>query len=158
VLSTPHLFIGGALGALLGHPTAAMGAGVVSHHLADCILHTDTGTLRKARDETADTPRYSLAETAIAVSDLVAGLVLLHATVRRHPRRGSILAGALAGIAPDLIDNSPGLAPRFRATGFGERYHAMHHRLHRTAEPHEWPFGVVTQVAAILIGAALLRR
>jgi hypothetical protein len=158
VLSTPHLFIGGALGALLRHPTAAIAAGVVSHHLADCILHTDTGTLRKAHGATPDTPRYSLAETMIAICDLAAGLALLYGVARRHPRREAVLAGALAGITPDLIDNSPGLAPRFRATRFGERYHAMHHRLHRTAEPHEWPVGIVTQVAAILVGAALLRR
>jgi hypothetical protein len=158
VLSTPHLFIGGALGALLKRPAAAIAAGVVSHHLADCVIHADTGTLRKHRGVVSDVPRYNTAESAIAAVDLALGLTLLHLTVRRHPRRGAILAGALAGITPDLIDNAPGIAPRFRATPFGRRYHAMHHHLHRTAEPREWLVGAATQIAAVLLGAALLRR
>lgn len=155
MLSTPHLFLGGALGALLKRTPAAVAAGVVSHHLADCIIHTDPGT---GRAEPRDTPCYSLAETTIAAVDLAAGLALLLLAARGHPQRRQIVAGALAGILPDLIDNAPVIAPRFRATPFGRRYHAMHHHLHRTAEPHEWPLGAATQIAVILIGAALLRR
>jgi hypothetical protein len=155
VLSTAHLFIGGALGALLRRPVAAAAAGVISHHLADCVLHTDSGTYRTGA---ADEPRYSRVEVAVAAADLLVGLGLLWVAVRRHPCRAAVVVGALAAITPDLIDNAPGIAPRFRATRFGRHYHAMHHRLHRTAEPHEWLPGVATQVAAVLVGAAILRR
>jgi hypothetical protein len=155
VLSTAHLMIGGALGALLKRTPAAVAAGVISHHVADCVIHTDTGTFRTGQ---RDVPRYSKAESAVAAIDLAAGFALLWLTARRHPHWRSILAGALAGITPDLIDNAPGVAPRFRATPFGRRYHAMHHRLHHTAEPHEWALGAITQIAATLIGVALLRR
>ena len=155
MLSTAHLFLGGALGALLRRRPAALIAGVVSHHLADCIIHTDTGTYRT---DSADAPRYSLGEVAVAALDLAIGLALLHRATRDHPDRGVILTGALAGITPDLIDNAPGIAPHFRATRFGRRYHAMHNRLHRTARPEEWRLGVLTQLAVVLIGAAVLRR
>ena len=154
MLSTAHLFIGGALGAWLGRPAVAVAAGVISHHLADCILHTDTGTYRTGAP---DDPRYSRTEAAIAVTDLIAGLTLLHLATRRHPERFAAVLGALAAITPDVVDNGP-CATQFRATGFGRRYHAMHHRLHWTARPEQWLSGVTTQVAAVLIGAALLRR
>jgi hypothetical protein len=147
--------MGGALGALLKRGPAALVAGVISHHLADCVIHTDTGTFR---DENDDEPRYSRVEIAVAVFDLVAGFTLLRLAARGHPEWKPILAGAIGGIAPDLVDNAPGVAPRFRATRFGRRYHAMHHRLHRTAAPDEWLLGAVTQVVAIAIGAAVLRR
>jgi hypothetical protein len=155
VLSTAHLFLGGALGALLKRRPAALAAGVVSHHLADCILHTDTGTYRT---DDSDAPRYTLTETAVATLDLALGLALLHRATRGHPDCGVIFAGALAGITPDLIDNLPVIAPRFRATQFGRRYHAMHNRLHRTARPEEWRLGVLTQIAVVLLGVAVLRR
>jgi hypothetical protein len=154
VLSTAHLFIGAALGAWLGRPTAAIAAGVVSHHLADCILHTDPGTYRTG---SPDDPAYSRTEAAIAVSDLIAGLTLLHLATRRHPERVAAVVGALAAIMPDVVDNGP-CAAQFRATSFGRRYHAMHNRMHRTARPEQWLPGVATQAAAALIGAALLRR
>jgi hypothetical protein len=147
--------IGGALGAILKRAPAVLSAGVVSHHVADCIIHTDTGTYRTGE---CDEPRYSRAETLIAVCDLAIGLTLLHLVSRDHPQRGAILAGALAGITPDVLDNAPGVAPRFRATKFGRRYHAMHHTLHRTARPHEWLLGAATQVAMVAAGIALLRR
>ncbi len=154
MLSTVHLFLGGALGALLKRTPAAVIAGVISHHLADCIIHTDPGTYRTENQDSTD---FSRAELAVAVVDLAAGLALLHLATRDHPRRPEIVAGALAGIAPDVVDNGP-LAPRFRATRFGRRYHTMHHHLHRTARPEEWQLGVATQVVVVLIGAALLRR
>jgi hypothetical protein len=149
------LLIGGALGALLKRAPAAAAAGVISHHLADCVIHTDTGTFRAEGD---DEPRYSRAETAVAVLDLAVGFTLLYLVARGQPRWKPVLAGAIAGITPDLIDNAPVVAPRFRATRLGSRYHAMHHRLHRTAAPEEWVRGALTQVAAVAIGAALLRR
>lgn len=155
MLSTAHLFIGGALGAILRRPIAAAAAGVISHHLADCVLHTDTGTYRTGA---ADEPRYSRTEVAVAAVDLLVGLALLGVAARQHPHRAAVAVGALAGITPDLIDNAPGIAPRFRATAFGRRYHAMHHRLHWTATPQQSLAGVATQLAAVLIGAALLRR
>jgi hypothetical protein len=154
VLSTVHLFVGGALGGLLKRAPAAFVAGVVSHHMADCILHTDPGTYRKGA---VDDPSFSGTELLVAVTDLGAGLLLLHQATRSHPQRAAILVGALAGITPDLIDNGP-FAARFRATPFGRRYHALHNRLHRTARPEEWLPGVATQIVAVLIGAALLRR
>ena len=149
------MFIGGALGALLRRPGTTVAAGVVSHHLADCVIHTVPGTFR---EENCDTPSYNVTETAFAVLDLAGGLALLLAATRRHPQRLPIVMGAIAGITPDLIDNAPGIAPRFRATRFGRRYHQMHHHLHRTARPHEWRLGLATQIVAILIGAAVLRR
>jgi len=155
VLSTVHLLIGGALGALVRRPPLAVAAGVISHHLADCVIHTDTGTFRTAD---VDEPRYSATETTIAVLDLAVGFTLLYLTARGDPRWKAILAGAIAGITPDLIDNAPVVAPRFRSTRLGARYHALHNRLHRTAAPEEWLPGVVTQVVAIALGAALLRR
>ena len=155
MLSTAHLLLGGALGAMLKRTPASIAAGIISHHLADCVIHTDTGTFRTGE---GDEPRYSPTETAVAVLDLAVGFTLLHLAARRHPRWQPILAGAIAGITPDLVDNAPGIAPRFRATRFGCRYHAMHHYLHRTAAPHEWLLGAITQVAAIAVGAALLRR
>src|SRR5439155_3792447 len=105
-------------------------------HRADCVIHTDTGTFRGEDD---DEPRYSRAETAVAVLDLAVGFTLLRLAARGDPRWKPILAGAIGGITPDLIDNAPVIAPLFRATRFGGRYHAMHHRLHRTAAPDEWP-------------------
>jgi hypothetical protein len=155
MLSTAHLLLGGALGSLLKRTPAALAAGVVSHHLADCVIHTDTGTYRTGA---GDDPSYSRAETAVATCDLVAGFALLYLVARRHPQRAAILAGAVAGITPDLLDNAPVIAPRFRATRFGQRYHGMHTRLHRTARPHEWVLGAATQVAVVLAGAAVLRR
>jgi hypothetical protein len=155
VLSTVHLMLGGALGAVLKQTPAAVAAGVISHHLADCVIHTDTGTFRT---EGEDEPRYSRTETTVAVLDLAVGFTLLCLAARRHSEWKPILAGAVAGITPDLIDNAPVVAPRFRATRFGSRYHAMHNRLHRTAAPHEWLLGTVTQIAVIALAAAVLRR
>ena len=155
MLSTVHLMLGGALGALLERTPASIAAGVISHHLADCVIHTDTGTFRT---EDQDEPRYSRAEAAVAVLDLAVGFTVLCLVSRRHPQWKPILAGAVAGITPDLIDNAPVIAPRFRATRFGSRYHAMHNRLHRTAAPHEWLLGAVTQIAVIAVGVVLLRR
>jgi hypothetical protein len=127
---------------------------VVSHHLADCVLHTDPGTYRTGA---VDEPRFSPTEAAVAVVDLAVGLTLLHLATRDHPRRTPIFAGALAGITPDVIDNGP-LAASFRATPFGRCYHGMHNRMHWTARPHQWLWGAATQVALVWVSASVLRR
>jgi hypothetical protein len=148
--------IGGAIGAATGDPFLAVVGGISSHHLADTVLHTDTGTFR-VREESDDRPRLSRIELAVVVADLMIGGLLLIALTHGHPYWWVALLGGLAGITPDLVDNVPFWSPRFRATAFGRAYHAFHSRFHRTAPRTAWVPGLLTQLVVWLVAAWIVR-
>jgi hypothetical protein len=147
--------IGGAIGAATGSIPIAVAGGIASHHLADMVLHTDTGTFRRC-EETAG-GRFSRWEYLVATADLLLGGLLLLALATGHPHCWATLAGGLAGITPDLMDNVPFWSRQFRATAFGRAYHAFHSRFHWTAPRSAWVAGLLTQLVAGSIAAWIIQ-
>src|SRR5207302_11053161 len=135
-------------GAVTGSVPLAVAGGIVSHHLADMVLHTDPGTFRPR--EQAERQRFSRIEYAVAAVDLLVGGALLLAFVQGQPHALAALAGGLGGITPDLVDNVPFWNRRFQATAFGRLYHSFHSRFHRTAARSQWVAGLLTQLAVWL--------
>jgi hypothetical protein len=155
VLSTTHLMIGGAIGAATGNLPLAVAGGIASHHLADMVLHTDPGTFRPEGE--CERERFSRVEYVAATTDLLVGGALLLAFIYGQPNFWPALAGGLAGITPDLLDNVPFWSRRFRTTAFGRLYHTFHARFHCTAPRSRWVAGLLTQLAFWLVAAWIVR-
>src|SRR5437660_1716090 len=155
VLSTPHLMIGGAIGAMTGNVPLALACGIASHHLADMVLHTDPGTFRP--EDARERPRFARITLGVAAADMLVGGLLFLAVAGGTPHFPAMLAGGFGAILPDLLDNVPFWCSRFRATAFGRRYHAFHDRFHWTASRSQWIAGILTQFVLWLVAAWIVR-
>jgi hypothetical protein len=151
-LST-HAAVGALVGSYTGNPILAFFAGIISHHLADYIPHTDGGSLNVNVKNYAQDKRIIL----IVALDLLilAGIAIyLFANIQVS---SSMIFGAIGAMVPDLSDNMPFWSPRLRQTRFGQIYHKMHETLHYTIENSSvlWT-GVVNQIILIAISLRLL--
>jgi hypothetical protein len=149
------MLIGGAVGVGVSFvlPTplaipAALGLGVLSHHLLDFIPHTDAATFWP--DASKPIPRLIGAVVAIEV---LVGLVLTGALFISQHMTLTFLCGAVGGIVPDVLDEVPWWQQRFRRTTLGGVWHRWHLRWHCASMEKTWLTGII--IDAFVIGAGL---
>lgn len=132
MIAAVHALAGGALGAWLGRPDLALGAGLASHAMLDAIPHTD---YRRAR--------YGVADALMGLG--IAALL--------GPSLGTAaMVGAMAGMLPDL-------EVALQHLGFMRRCLFPSHN-GRLPHPQVPPSaGVITQLvtAAVALAALALR-
>jgi hypothetical protein len=158
MIGTGHLLIGGAVGvgAALVLPSplagpAALGLGIVSHHILDLVPHTDAATFYS--DPRKPIPWLICALVAL---EIVLGLALTGVLYLSQHTTIAFVLGAGGGILPDLLDEVPLWQERFRRTSFGAAWHRWHTRLHCASMERAKVTGIVIDVCVIAAGLWLL--
>lgn len=146
MLAVPHMMAGAAIGKVLRRPQLAWPVAFASHFLLDFAPHLDSHALFGVKHGGPTGP-----ETAMAIADMVLGVVLVGMIAARHPQRRVILGGALFGILIDLVDNVPPWGIWFRTWPATAWLSQFHHSFQHNVTPAQWPLGVATQVAVMAI-------
>jgi hypothetical protein len=154
MITTGHLLIGGAIGATatallpesLAVP-AALGLGILSHHLLDLLPHTDAATFYP---DPRKVPWSAV--VVVALENLVGLAVTVAFLVAQFPTWAFAL-GALGGVLPDLCDEIPLWQERFRRSWLGGIWHRWHLRLHCSDMANNWTLGLAIDVG--VVGAGL---
>lgn len=152
MLSTPHVFIGAAIGSLIPNPILAFGAGLVSHHLFDLIPHWDPASWHnRAKDFT-----WTKRDYAVAYADNIIAFIIIWFIYRWWQGsyyQVSVLAGMLGAITPDLWHNVPFW--NHLTKPITKPWFNFHRRWHHTLKQQDWWLGLiiagVTTVISILV-------
>lgn len=162
MIATAHITTGAAIGlALAGAITnrwpesqwlalpVAFAAGVVSHHIADLIPHTDTGSFRDPKDKGLITDKESI----FALFDNILGTALVLTVFFTLQPSWPMLLGAAGANFPDVFHHPRWWAPYTRAL-FNGQYYRFHSTYHFTARGAAMIFiGIAT--TALAIGTAM---
>jgi len=154
MLLTPHAFVGAAIGASTDNLFYIITLAFMSHFILDMLPHSDWGMWHnysefswkdmKARD-------YILVAADIAI--LLISMMYLWYNLGRN---NNILIGAFFGILVDLIDNVPFWKKFFQKLPVFSWLHWLHRKIHHLLEMKYWIWGVITQVAIIVISVIIL--
>ncbi len=155
MISTTHLLIGGAIGALSSNEGAAFVGGVVSHFIADSIPHFDPGT-KYGPGNVKEGESPNLIDYLLASLDLILGLFLLYFLARNQPAFLRIGFGGLGAILVDLIDNVPFWKERLKGKFFFAELNYFHQRFHHNLFSRAWKKGVLVQAAISVVAAVII--
>src|SRR5262249_18827216 len=154
MIETGHLLIGGAVGVgtglILPSPVAgpaALGLGILSHHLLDLVPHTDAATFWP--DPRKPIPWLIC---AIVFLEITLGLTVTGVLYMSQHTTIPFILGAAGGMLPDLLDEVPLWQERFRRTSWGAVWHNWHMRLHCSSMEKAWKTGIVIDVCVIAAG------
>lgn len=136
MIATAHITTGAALGLALAanieNPVIALpvafAVGVLSHHIADMIPHTDTGSFRGPKDKSLITAKESI----FALGDNILGTSLVLVVFFTLQPSWPMLLGAVGANFPDVFHHPPWWAPYTRAL-FNGQYYWFHSTYHFTA-------------------------
>jgi hypothetical protein len=154
MITTGHLFVGGAIGlaatTLTPSPLAvpvALLAGVASHHLLDLLPHTDAATFWP------DPRQVPVMAVALVVLESLFGVSVTGTLLAAHHTTWAFAAGAVGGILPDFFDEIPLWQHRFRRSRVGAIWHDCHMRLHCADMAMYWRTGLV--IDGVVVGGSL---
>src|SRR3990167_3583847 len=100
MIAITHIVAGSAIGSPFDAPWLAFALGFVSHHLLDAVPLLDYGDICNKKGVSLTTWLY------IGI-DLTVGALLLVLFITAPHHQPGIMWGALGGLMPDIIDNSP---------------------------------------------------
>jgi len=105
VLETPHVIVGAAIGAKFAHPLISVPLAFGSHFLLDMVPHWNP----HLNTETKKHGRPTNRSTLIVAADLLVAfgsVALITSSINPgdNIQLASILGGAAAGIAPDVVE------------------------------------------------------
>lgn len=172
MLSTPHFFVGAAIGSVVPNPIAAFALGFVSHFVLDQIPHWDPGTklaphnrpssaLGGLRDGKSAKVEPSTADWIFGGTEFLIGALLIAYVIKVNGQlslSSPSAWGAIGAVTPDIIDNTPfwkewiRLQPGFRSL------HSVHDRFHFNPLMKYRYFGALTQLLVILLALLVLRQ
>lgn len=154
--ATVHAIVAGAIAAKFPDPLVSVPLAFTSHFILDTIPHWDFGTNWRSRSKSA-TGLFAIADTLIGIT---VSYFIFGGKVAFIP----LMAAILASVVPDWLEapwyilfatakkQEPG-----KNAGLGEK---LSYRVYRTENffhtKTQFPFGVLTQVAATLFFLALL--
>jgi len=151
-LST-HIAIGSAVGYLFRNPAAGFVAGVLSHHIIDQVPHSDGGSLNVNVKDFASDKRI----LAIVGFDLILMIIIAYFIYQLRGFHPAIIAGAIGGALPDLIDNMPFWTPKLRKIYPFSAYHRFHEKFHFTIEEKRFFWlGILSQILLIILAFEIL--
>lgn len=130
MLLSQHAIVGAAIGIGTGNPALGFVGGVASHHLLDCLPHIDNNIvsyiLKRPSDDDLVIGDYLIASVDVLITIGILFLLMKHLPADRE----LIIAGALGGSLPDIIDHVPLWREPFRKSWLGSRYHWFHDKFH----------------------------
>ena len=155
MMATPHMVAGAAIGRVLRRPWLAWPAALASHFVLDVIPHLDSHSLFGVK-QGGPTPL----EATAGITDFLVGAVLVAWLTSRRLDRRVMRGAALFGILVDLVEYVPPIGPWLRAWPGAAWLIGFHHGIQHNVTPAQWPLGVGTQAALLLvaISVCLARR
>ncbi len=151
MLITPHIAVGSAVGIATGNPLLALLAGIISHFLCDAIPHVDGGS----DDVTIDNLFENKRVLATLYFDIFIAILTLLVILLQTNYSIAAMWGALGGILPDIVDNSPFWSVWLRQKPVFKQIHWFHEHFHFTIKKPKLRYlGFLTQF--VLIGTALV--
>ncbi|MBI4433893.1 hypothetical protein HY632_03900 [Candidatus Uhrbacteria bacterium] len=147
-----HAPVGALIGVWVKNPATAFVLGMLSHFLLDLIPHGDERLL----DHLPPGPRmrrlflYGGLDAAV----MSMGMVALFTPWKAFPEMG-VLAGAVGGVLPDILQGFRELMPTNR---FLHAYYRFHNFFHCEIIRYESPFvvGMLTQLATLIVVVEVL--
>ncbi len=150
---TAHIAIGSAVGLATGNPVAAFFAGWVSHHIADGIAHSDAGSVGAKIDNILSDKK----NLRMVFLDILIAIIVFGIFVMGSDRNILVFWGALGGMFPDLVDNSPFWSLTTRKYFPFNILHLVHETIHCTVKQKKYFWlGILTQILAVTISFCYL--
>lgn len=143
MLIASHMLVAGYVGERIGDPVLAFFVGIIIHFLLDLVPHYDT----------TDDGKFTFRQISLLVIDGIIGLVIVYQVLLGNNFNASYIAGAIGGLVPDILDNSPFWKKAFRRTIFGKKLHLLHKLVHGK-QPIIY-LGLSIQIIIIIVFAAL---
>ena len=143
---TAHVAIGSAVGLATGNPVAAFLFGWLFHHVADATAHSDLGSVGAKIDNLLSDKK----NLKMVFADIVVAIIIFIIFTLKSDRNALVFWGALGGMFPDLVDNSPLWSPIIRKYFPFNYFHLIHETVHFTItiKKYFW-LGILTQVVAV---------
>ena len=150
---TTHVVVGCAVGLATGNPVFAFLGGIISHHLADSIPHSDLGSLGATVDNILKNRR----NLVIVGADIALAAAIFLVVWVRLGFAPFVFWGAAGAVLPDLIDNSPFWSKYTRELFPTNYYHRFHEFFHFTIKNKNifW-LGIATQLVLITLSFYLI--
>ena len=149
----PHLAVGSAVALATRDPYLGFVAAIASHHVIDALPHVDLGSIGIGATNILENKKM----LGYLYLDFALGALIMATIVYLVGFSWTLLAGAVGGILPDLIDNVPFWASRIRKNKFFGAYHRFHEFFHTTIENRKyfW-FGYLIQVFLIAVSFVII--
>lgn len=148
MLFTTHALVGATIGNITNNPLVAVILGIISHHLLDYIPHYDPGSFYYGKKSPNNLTPQQLYMAVIDVSMGIGYLAMIVVVINHNT---NLLWGALGGVLPDLVDNTPVAKDIFRKFWFGNKYHNFHEKFHTTMPWQKALAGLGGQLLIMLI-------
>ncbi len=148
MIATPHIIVGSAVGSHINSPWVAFAAGFVSHHILDFIPHLDYGVLKEKKTSVSTWLYIGL--------DIVASLAILIYFLSAPHHQPNLIWGALGGLTPDIVDNSPLWMYYTHRWPITKQHWQFHLFAQNNLTPHYWWLNVLFQATLILISLAFI--
>lgn len=146
MLLTPHVAVGAAIGASTENLTYIIVLAFMSHFILDALPHTDWGTWHEYKDFVLEKKDYIL-----LLADVICILILIYILWDNILSNQYIVLGMFFAILVDLIDNVPFWKYNIRKLPVFSQLHKFHRLFHFKIKPNYWQWGVLTQIAVIII-------
>lgn len=153
MMATPHMLAGAAIGRRLRRPWLAWPVAFGAHFLLDLTPHLDEHALLGAASR-GPTP----GEAAAGILNLALGCVLVGWLAWGQPDRRVVIGGGIFGIVIDVVEWVPFLGPWFLTWPGTAWLSEFHHAFQHNVTPAEWPLGVGTQAAIVVLSLVVLFR
>ena len=162
MLFTTHSVLGATLGVATGDPKTGFILGFLSHHLIDAMPHFDQGSFyvlkggptyiksveKKEIEVNGYEESFGKREWIMFFIDVSIAAILFLIIFHTHPPKEwlSIIAGAIGGLLPDIIDSSPLWSEKLRAKiKLVNYYHRFHSFFHWTVGKENFFWELLTQ-------------
>lgn len=146
MLIASHLLVAGYVGERIGDPFLAFCVGILLHFILDAIPHYDT----------VDQGKFTLRQYLLVIIDGIIGLTIAYFYLSEKGINNSFIFGALGGLLPDILDNSPFWSKQFQKTKFGRIFHSLHKKI-QFEQPSPL-IGLSMQVVIVVFFAILLLK
>jgi hypothetical protein len=152
MIIAPHALTGAAIATRVRRPWLAILAAFGSHFLLDYVPHIESTTLFQI----GGGPAWAV--LTVEAVDFLVTVGLLAWAVPGRPEWRIMLLAAFAGILIDLVESVPGGEAWFSTWGGTSWLYSFHRGFHHNVPHEQWPLGVATQAAVIVIALLVISR
>jgi len=150
MIATTHIIAGSAIGSQVDAPWLAFVLGFASHHLLDAVPHLDYGDIGNKKGVPFTTWLY-------IGMDLTVGALLLAYFIHTPHHQPGLVWGALGGLLPDIIDNSPLWLRYTRRWPLLKQHWQFHEFVQRyELKPNLKWLNIILQATVIILGLAFI--
>ncbi|MCL5411699.1 MAG: hypothetical protein M1150_03080 [Patescibacteria group bacterium] len=146
MLSTPHMLVGAVIVKIIPNPFLGLPLAILSHFILDSMPHWDWKP---------PTPPYTKISFFKTAADLLIGSLIVYSITLKDSNQAYILAGALAGILPDVLQGIIAFLNFSLKRNFVSSYSNWHGKIQKRLA--FFP-GLFLMTAVVLIGILIITR